>query len=219
ETEIVDFRNNVIFNWGFNSSYGGEMGQQNMVNNYYKPGPATKRDVICRIVEPWDTLGRWHISGNRVEGSRKISRDNWQGGVQGDYAWHQAIRAEEPFPVAPVRTTTARKAYRHVLRDAGATLPHRDGHDSRIISETRSGQCAYGDSYGAGTGIIDSQNSVGAWPLLLTYNVPADSDGDGMTDTWEIKKGLDPADPGDRNIIAPSGYTMLEEYINGLCKL
>ncbi|MGW8181663.1 MAG: pectate lyase family protein, partial [bacterium] len=40
ETELVDFRNNVIFNWGFNSSYGGEMGHQNMINNYYKSGPA-----------------------------------------------------------------------------------------------------------------------------------------------------------------------------------
>ncbi len=219
ETEMVDFRNNVIFNWGFNSSYGGEMGQQNMVNNYYKPGPATKRDVICRIVEPWDTIGRWFVSGNRVEGSRHISRDNWKGGVQGDYSGLQAIRAVEPFPVAPVMTTTARKAFRDVLKDAGATLPRRDSHDTRIISETRTGRCAYGDSYGAGTGIIDSQNSVGAWPLLRTYDVPADTDGDGMPDSLEIRRELDPADPDDRNIIAPSGYTMLEEYINGLCTL
>ncbi|MCK7541675.1 MAG: hypothetical protein MZV63_67710 [Marinilabiliales bacterium] len=42
-TEIVDFRNNVIFNWGFNSSYGGEMGQQNMINNYYKAGSCNKK--------------------------------------------------------------------------------------------------------------------------------------------------------------------------------
>lgn len=34
-TEIVDFRNNVIFNWGFNSAYGGESGNQNMINNYF----------------------------------------------------------------------------------------------------------------------------------------------------------------------------------------
>jgi len=39
--EIVDFRNNVIYNWGFNSSYGGEAGNQNVVANYYKYGPAS----------------------------------------------------------------------------------------------------------------------------------------------------------------------------------
>lgn len=216
ETELVDFRNNVIFNWGFNSSYGGEMGQQNMINNYYKAGPATKKDVLSRIVEPWDTVGRWYVSGNCVPGSRKISSDNWAGGVQGDYAGHEALKADEPFPVAPVRTTSARRAYLAVLKNAGATLPGRDAVDERIISETRSGKCAYGDSYGPGTGIVDSQNSVGGWPLLKTYNVQPDNDRDGMTDAWELKRGLNPSDPSDRNVIAKSGYTMLEEYINGL---
>lgn len=218
ETELVDFRNNVIFNWGFNSSYGGEMGQQNMVSNYYKPGPATKKDVICRIVEPWDTVGRWHITGNRVEGSRKISSDNWNGGVQGDHAGNPVIRTNEPFAVADIRTTSARQAYRDVLKYAGANLPRRDPVDVRIIDETRTGICDYGDSYGAGTGIIDSQNSVSGWPLLDTYEVQTDSDGDGMPDGWELKRGLDPTVPEDRNTVAPSGYTMLEEYINGLCR-
>jgi len=216
ETELVDFRNNVIFNWGFNSSYGGEMGQQNMINNYYKAGPATKKDVLSRIVEPWDTVGRWYVSGNCVPGSRKISSDNWAGGVQGDYTGHEALKADEPFPVAPVRTTSARRAYLAVLKNAGATLPGRDAVDERIISETRSGKCAYGDSYGPGTGIVDSHNSVGGWPLLKTYNVQPDNDRDGMTDAWELKRGLNPSDPSDRNVIAKSGYTMLEEYINGL---
>ncbi|MDF1559791.1 MAG: pectate lyase [Bacteroidales bacterium] len=216
ETELVDFRNNVIFNWGFNSSYGGEMGQQNMINNYYKAGPATRKDALSRIVEPWDTVGRWHVSGNRVPGSRKISSDNWAGGVQGDYAGHEALRVDEPFPVAPVRTTSARRAYLAVLKNAGATLPGRDAVDERIISETRSGKCAYGDSYGPGTGIVDSQNSVGGWPVLKTYDVRTDTDRDGMPDGWELKRGLNPSDPSDRNVIAKSGYTMLEEYINSI---
>lgn len=215
ETELVDFRNNVIFNWGFNSSYGGELGQQNMVNNYYKPGPATRRNVLSRILEPFDSLGIWYLSGNRMEGSRKVTSDNWKG-VEGDYARMAAIRAGTPFPFAPVTTESARRAYRSVLKNAGATLPRTDSHDSRIISETRRRRCAFGDSYGARTGIIDSQNGVGGWPLLRTYNVWADSDGDGMPDSWELKNGLDPADPEDRNKAADTGYTMLEEYINGL---
>ena len=216
-TEIVDFRNNVIFNWGFNSSYGGELGQQNMVNNFYKPGPATRKNVIRRILEPFDSLAVWYISGNLMEDSPEVTSDNWKG-VEGDYAGVKAIRAIKPFPFAPVRTERARQSYRSVLKDAGATLPRRDSLDQRIIKETRTGRCTFGDSYGPGTGIIDSQNSVGAWPLLRTYDVRADSDGDGMPDNWELKKGLNPADPEDRNRLAGSGYTMLEEYINGLCK-
>jgi pectate lyase len=215
--EIVDFRNNVIFNWGFNSSYGGELGQQNMINNYYKPGPATRRDVRTRILEPFDSLGVWYIAGNYMEGSRSVTSDNWKG-VEGHYAGYHSIRSYSPFPFAPVMTESARQAYRSVLKDAGATLPRRDSHDDRIIRETITGHCTYGDSYGAGTGIIDSQNSAGGWPLLLTYDVLSDTDGDGMPDKWELSRGLNPENPDDRNTLAPSGYTMLEEYINNICK-
>src|SRR5690606_22374819 len=48
--EFVDFRNNVIYNWGDNSAYGGEKGNYNIVNNYFKPGPATSSSKKERIV-------------------------------------------------------------------------------------------------------------------------------------------------------------------------
>ncbi len=216
EKEIVDFRNNVIFNWGFNSSYGGELGQQNMINNYYKAGPATTSQSEYRIVEPFDSLGRWYINGNYMTGSREISSDNWNGGVQGDFASVASIRSLKPFPYVPLRTQSARGAYKSVLRNAGAVLPRRDSVDARIISETITGMCAYGDTYGSNTGIIDSQNNAGGWPVLETYDILPDTDNDGMPDEWERRRGLNPADPSDRNKTARSGYTMLEEYINGI---
>ncbi|MDE6526390.1 MAG: pectate lyase, partial [Muribaculaceae bacterium] len=39
--ERMDMRNNVIYNYGGNGCYGGEGMDVNIVNNYYKPGPAT----------------------------------------------------------------------------------------------------------------------------------------------------------------------------------
>lgn len=216
ETEIVDFRNNVIFNWGGNSSYGGEMGQQNMVNNYYKSGPATKKSVRTRILEPFDSLGIWYVDGNYVEGFKKITCNNWAGGVQGDFAGDTGIRAFKPFDYAPVTTQSAKAAYKLVLKNVGAVLPRQDAVDARIINETKSGRCAFGDTYGANTGIIDSPASVGGWPDLKTYNVPVDTDIDGIPDQWEKEKGLDPGNADDRNTISKSGYTMLEEYLNGI---
>jgi hypothetical protein len=53
--ELVDFRNNVVFNWAGNSIYGGEGGTHNLINNYFKPGPGTLKKggmQVYRIVNP-----------------------------------------------------------------------------------------------------------------------------------------------------------------------
>ncbi|GAB1451339.1 hypothetical protein MASR2M47_13950 [Draconibacterium sp.] len=122
ENEKTDFRNNVIYNWGFNSAYGGEEGSYNMVNNYYKPGLATKKDAQNRILDLTqmfynpkinpDTLraGWFFIEGNVVEGNPIISKDNWNGGVQGKGLDEKAIeksKLKNPIPFYPVKTSDA----------------------------------------------------------------------------------------------------------------
>lgn len=215
ERELVDFRNNVIFNWGFNSGYGGEGGRHNIINNYYKSGPASKhRD---RIVEPWNDQGRWYIAGNYVQGFPEITDDNWAGGVQGKF-WRN-IRSDSVHQVTGVPDKSAQEAFKIVLTAAGATLPKRDAIDRRIVAEVKSGKATYGGVWGSATGIIDSQSQVGGWPNLISLPPPSDGDGDGMPDNWEKAHGLNPADPDDRNSDQNSdGYTNLEEYLNALTK-
>ena len=220
ESGLMDYRNNVVYNWGFNSAYGGELWPRNWINNYYKSGPATERKVRHRIFLQGDTRGRMFADGNFVSGFPAITKNNWAGGIDynddGD-ASESTLRVNEPFVVAPVRTQTAEEALELVLQHAGASRS-RDSVDSRIANEIRTGTAKFGSTYGGGgKGIIDSPADVGGWPDLKSTAAPLDTDGDGMPDDWEKQHQLDPANSNDGPQSADeNGYTNLEKYLNSL---
>lgn len=244
----VDFRNNVIYNWGYNSVYGGgalhKEGRDprflirhtdvNMVNNYFKPGPATTPgDVHHRIANPsWANgdCGKWFVSGNVMEGSEQVTADNWNGGIQPNSDLPQvmdSIHRKTPWNAMPIQQHTAQEAYGKVLAHAGASFPNRDAVDLRVINDVRQG-AATCDGIGyksqhkmvnadVKSGIIDSQEDVGGWPVLKTARPPKDSDHDGMPDKWEEKHHLNPLDPSDGTLLSADGqYTNLEIYLSCL---
>lgn len=220
ESGLLDFRNNVVYNWGFNSAYGGEMWPRNWINNYYKSGPATSDSVLDRIFLQKDPRGKMYADGNFVFGFPEISANNWAGGIdfaEDGEATEETLRVMEPYVVAPVRTQPAEEAYELVLQHAGASLL-RDSVDTRIIEEIRTQTAQFGETFkGGGKGIIDSQKAVGGWPDLKSLPAPEDTDHDGMPDTWERDHQLDPQDPNDGGLDRDTdGYTNLEEYLNSL---
>jgi pectate lyase len=217
DTSLVDFRNNVIYNWGFNSAYGGEAGHQNVVANYYKYGPATHSAVRNRILQPTDVSGTWYVAGNFVWGDTAVTADNWNGGVQGEYAKAQKERRRlTPFRSDSVTTQAPESAFDLVLAHAGATLPRRDQIDVRIENEVHTGTAHFGGRWGAHRGIIDSQKDVGGWPNLGSAPAPEDTDHDGIPDDWERRMGLNPGDARDGASITSTGYSNLETYLNEL---
>jgi pectate lyase len=217
ERSLVDFRNNVIYNWGFNSAYGGENGRQNVVANYYKYGPGTHSSVRGRILQPTDSVGDWYVAENFVWGDTTISSDNWNGGVQGEYAKAQKRRRRvTPFLSDSVTVQTPQEAFELVLAHGGATLPRRDRVDERIAKEVRTGTAHFGGIWGVRRGIIDSQDNAGGWPELAALPAPLDTDRDGIPDEWERRSGLDPDNPRDGAIITAGGYSNLENYLNSL---
>lgn len=213
EDELVDFRNNVIFNWEINNIYGGEKGKYNVVNNYYKPGPATPRSRLERLLNPSVPYGKFYVAGNMIESNIRISKDNWLGGVQCDSP--DAARALTPFKTIELKDVGAQEAYMAVLQYSGSSL-RRDAVDSRLIEGMRSGRSKVGKR---NVGIIDSQAEVGGWPELRSSEAQKDSDGDGMPDKWEMENGLDARNAQDGNELKVCGdFSNIEVYLNSLVK-
>ena len=160
---VFNFVNNVVYNWVHRSSDGGDYSAQfNMINNYYKPGPATPTDtpVGHRILKPESgrskldhhVYGRVFAEGNIMEGFPEITADNWNGGIQvegndnckeGDFDHASYMRQTRPAPMPWLHILSAQEAYDYVLDNAGATVPSRDIVDQRIIEEVRTKQPYY----------------------------------------------------------------------------
>lgn len=103
--ERMDLRNNVFYNWAGEGCYGGEGMTVNIVNNYYKVGPATEKrgtNIQQRIAaigirtssytkhdtatpNEWDKM--WHVWGDfYVRGNVNtkydiVTKDNWKYGI------------------------------------------------------------------------------------------------------------------------------------------
>ncbi|MBD2757798.1 pectate lyase family protein [Spirosoma validum] len=244
---IFNFTNNVIFNWVHRSTDGGDYkAMYNIINNYYKPGPQTPKDspLAYRILKPesgrsklpYRVYGRAYVNGNIVDGNEKVTKDNWDGGVQveemanaGEYMAN--IKWKEPLPMPKLTILPAEQAYSYVLANAGAMLPKRDPVDTRVIEQVRTGKITYKegvklpetqfkhrrlpiDSYK--NGIITDPAQVGGYPDYKGTPY-VDSDKDGMPDAWETKNGLNPKDPSDASLAKKKdGYTNIEEYLNSV---
>ena len=230
----LDIRNNVVYNWTARTTDGG-VKALNYVNNYYKPhapNPFVKWLLKLDEINPaWGTES-YYMNGNVLEGFVDETH-NWDAFENGPELEKQVRVDQELFP-SYVKTQPAREAFTNVLADVGANFPKQDAIDRHVIEDTRTGTTHYtgtrGSTYGDRPsrnfdGIIDNQaddkSAAGSanfpWPEYKTYNVPADSDHDGIPDDWEKAHGLNPNDPNDANADANGdGYTNLEKYLNSL---
>jgi hypothetical protein len=206
----LDFRNNVIFNWQYRT-LDGRPCSINVVNNYYKAGPASREDIrIVKIQCLEDgSFGRWYVQGNVFEDHSRLRRRNGLVVIDSPNVSLKSAMIDEPVDFAPIVTQTAEEAFEDVLLYTGAIRPKRDSLDERIVREVRSGRTTFGN------GIIASQTDVGGWPELLSTQPPQDIDTDGMPDEWERRF----SPKGDLSLqssldLDSDGYTNVEEYLN-----
>ncbi|MBR0309576.1 MAG: pectate lyase [Paludibacteraceae bacterium] len=227
----IDYVNNVVYNWGGNSAYGGEGSSNaaggrhiNFVANYYKPGQSTKSSVRERLLNPTTKCsnctdkcggsvapGKFYLTGNYMAESNTVTIDNWKGVHPDESSKLAECKASTRWTdglTALQNEQTAVAAYETVLAKAGCSL-HRDAADTRIVNDVRNG---------TGT-LINTQSEVGGWPELQSADTPLDTDYDGIPDEWETQFGLNPNDPIDAGAITlVSGYTNIEVYMRHLVR-
>ena len=193
--ERMDYRNNVIYNFGSNGCYGGEGMKVNIVNNYYKPGPGSPTDTKGKRIAgigirtnsyiatypayapALHLWGKYYVTGNVNSKYSDVTNNNWTYGIynqidasgcDGTYtaATRDSIKIDEPIDFILTTTHTAQKAYEKVLDFAGASL-HRDSFDDMMVSDTRNNTASHTGS-GLNKGFINSQDD----------NKPSDADSD-----------------------------------------
>lgn len=233
----VDYVNNVIYNWGSNSAYGGETGEGkeaktfNIVNNYYKPGPNTASSAKTRLLNPTtacdnctgtDVPGKFYIIGNVMEGSALVTKDNtctaaikmdgkspitYQQWKSSCVSATRFTSSDASFGYNLISQHKADDAFSKVVEFAGASLS-RDAVDVRITDEAKNGN---------GKIMEDDKSELMVWPAL-SGDKAVDTDGDGMPDDFEIKYGLDPYQANANGYdLDPKGYyTNIEVYANSL---
>ena len=216
----LDIRNNVVYNWRTRTTDGGAK-EVNFVNNYYKPGPASR---VFHVLMPQHELPfgpqEYYVLGNVMEGYYG-PKDRYAGVREsGDKPMREYI-VERPFFEPFVNTTSAKAALHNVLGDVGCNRPILDDHDKRILEEVRKGETTYSGSVTGYPGLPDSQEDVGGWEDYPEVHRPADwdSDGDGLPDWWEEREGLNPdSPPGDLTETHADpdgdGYTNIEQYLH-----
>jgi hypothetical protein len=199
----LDFRNNVIYNYGGRAGYTGgtdESTEINYVGNYCLKGPSSTYNFI---LQGGGSTTHVYQNGNFID----LNRNGLVDGTDTGWGMFSETYTQfaSPFEVPAATTESAPVAYQRVVALSGAMPWRRDSNDQRIASTVRQQNGA----------IIDAVAQVGTWPTLQSEPAPADTDNDGMPDFWELANGSNPNLASDRNITnALTGYTKLEDYLN-----
>ncbi|WP_353134425.1 T9SS C-terminal target domain-containing protein [Pseudopedobacter sp.] len=223
-TGKIDIRNNVVYNWGIRTTDGGA-NEVNFVNNYYKPGEASKIFVALNAQHEGIGKGmqRYYFAGNVMPGY--FDENNQEKGkkISGRVDFETFV--SKPFFEAHVNTQPAGLAYKMVLSDVGCNQPVFDDHDIRIIHETLTGTYKYKGSVSGIPGHPDSQEDVGGWENYpeLKRSENWDSDHDGLPDWWERIYGTNvnsqAGDFSDSNADPDrDGFTNLDDYLEWMAK-
>ncbi|MDN4501230.1 hypothetical protein QX776_02370 [Alteromonadaceae bacterium BrNp21-10] len=201
--EFVEVANNVIFNWGSNNIYGSENGRFNLINNVFKPGPASKKHQFADIWHsPELKTAQAYVSGNYYVGGPDFTAKNWLGVKFRSSEKGKAVTAKQnnprlsPTPLTPVdkqdyvgKFASVDNIYQQLIvdKDSGANRNANglfwDSVDSLVLAQID------GEAAVEGKGLINHEfEMIGNWKNYQQQfdNFPAviDANHDGINDAW-----------------------------------
>ena len=244
-TYAMDFVNNVIYDWGSQTAYG-TFGHENYVNNYLKAGPSTKGGYnfinISSGTAPENY--KFYLTGNKMVNPdnsvmSKQTINNWSGfnfGSAGSDEAYYRSNSHYPINVNGVNVSVAQNpesadaAYSNVLAYAGSGInaASRPKIDKQVIEETRTGTGSLtgGRDFSTVTdsAVLDAITKYGIKHMDYNSYYPSssskqivDSDNDGMPDSWETARGLNPNSASDATgDYQGKGYNNIEYYSHDL---
>lgn len=235
DKNAADFTNNIIYDWGYQTTYG-TIGHVNYVNNTLKAGNSTTGGYHYAQVSDSENF-MLYLSGNRIlnqdNSVRNDEASNWSALSFSGNKSEDSTKSDEHFQItannADVSTVltaeSAEDSYEHVIQFAGNGIAPdlRTAIDKQCAEETRTGtgSCSGTAEYDASVTELDKYHIQ----CGVTYSYPdavlekqiIDTDNDGMPDEWEELRGLNPNDASDANgDYCGLGYTNIEYYINDL---
>lgn len=235
DQNAADFTNNVIYDWGYQTTYG-TVGHINYVNNTLKAGNSTTGAYHYAQVSDNDNFA-FYLNGNRIlnkdNSVRNAEDSNWSAMSYNDSKSEETTRVDTHFPItingedvsAVLTAESAEDAYNHVISFAGNGIAPtlRTAIDQQCADETLNGtgSCSGTAAYDSSVTDLDKYSiECGVtyeYPSAVLEKTITDSDNDGMPDEWEEARGLNPNDASDTNgDYCGQGYTNIEYYINDL---
>lgn len=230
------FMYNLVYNWsGWALAVHGT-GQVDIAGNKFKTGPLYLTESAKAYEIEATPIGNsttattgtlsLYVTGNVGPHNSDPLADNWgmtrlidieANGSAELGALSESYRRLTPLPALPFPITAQNVAAAEtaVLAGAGASrrldcsgnwVSNRDSADTRIVAEYTAGNA----------GIVPTnEDAVGGYPTLAAGTACTDTDSDGMPDTYETAKGLNPNSSSDGVTAHVSGYTNLEIYLSG----
>jgi len=226
--------NNIYYNQGYYANQAGGGINVDIIGNLYKAGPLNNQNTheiqgfSALNTDAADGSPSMYLSGNKGWHQTNPTGDQWLmtrqvGGENGSESSGAAIpsgwkrgtpmaNTEFPITVESVANIEASivpivGASRRLACD-GTWVANRDSVDTRLINQYKTNT---GD-----TSIPVTENDVGGFPVIASGTACTDTDHDGMPDSWEIARGLNPNNAADRNSFSGNGYTNVENYLGGV---